>query len=427
MQRMVTLIGLEKVKPLHVGTPPAPLGSPLSKNPFWIVRDVHFHAFARLPTSRGTEIKSAKFSCFGQQWSVAVYPGGGFRSREGYVSFYLCNESPESIETHFKILMKHPTDQAQMAFGCGTTSSLPMKTFGASGSETSCWGTMIERQTVLTYLNNGALTLEIHLRASKQAEPTTSFVPSNSMRDNILKGFNSEEKSDVKFEVGGETETTASNRRKRAKSTATIFYASHWILDLNAPALADMCRPGAEAAVPIRGVEPKVFKMVLYFCYGGNVSKEELVANTKAIIEAADRFEIVNLKLQAEFFLTEHTEIAVENVLDNLLYANSKNLALFQEKIMDFVAGNVETIVGNISFDDIPGNLMTDLLTAVARGNISTGDEVPGDHLKFMRVAELRKRLHDRGLCIDGSRETMIALLRENSNSAIGEVDADQS
>ena len=35
--------------------------------------------------------------------------------------------------------------------------------------------------------------------------------------------------------------------------------------------------------------------------------------------------------------------------------------------------------------------------------------------MKFMRVGELRKRLHDKGLCIDGSRETMIALLKENT------------
>ena len=38
--------------------------------------------------------------------------------------------------------------------------------------------------------------------------------------------------------------------------------------------------------------------------------------------------------------LTEQTDITVDNMLDNLLYANSKNLALFQEKIMDFVAEN---------------------------------------------------------------------------------------
>ena len=269
---------------------------------------------------------------------------------------------------------------------------------------------------MLTYLNNGTLTLEVHLRTHKQGEPS-SFVPSNPCGDNMLKVFfNNEEMSDVTFEVGGEVESAADNR-KRARTTATTFHASHVILRLNAPSLADMCRPGDEAAVPINGVESKVFKMLLYFCYGGTIEEEELAANAKAIIDAADRFGIVNLKLQAEAVLTEQTDIAVNNMLDNLLYANSKNLALFQEKIMDFVAENGGKIVGNVSFDDVPSNLISDILTAFARGKNSTGETAPEDNLKFMRVGELRKELHDKGLCIDGSRETMIALLKENSPS----------
>mmetsp|Transcript_14631 Transcript_14631/g.33951 ORF Transcript_14631/g.33951 Transcript_14631/m.33951 type:complete len:208 (+) Transcript_14631:334-957(+) len=205
---------------------------------------------------------------------------------------------------------------------------------------------------MLTYLNNGTLTLEIHLRTNKQVDPA-SFVPSNPCSGNLLKGFNDEEMSDVAFEVGGEVESAA-NRRKRGKTITTRFHAFHAILRLNAPSLSDMCRPGDEAAVPINGVEPEVFKMLLYFCYGGKVSEDELEANAKAIIEAADRFEVINLKLQAEAVLTKQTEIMVDNMLDNLLYANSKNLALFQEKIMDFVAENGDRIVGNVSFDDVP-------------------------------------------------------------------------
>ena len=188
------------------------------------------------------------------------------------------------------------------------------------------------------------------------------------------------------------------------------------ILSLNAPSLAKMCKPGDEAAVPINGVEPEVFKTMLYFCYGGKISEEELAADAKAIIEAADRFGVVNLKLQAEAVLAEQTEITVENLLDNLLYANSKNLALFQEKIIYFVAENGGKIVGNVSFDDVPSNLISDILTAFARGKKTTNG-ASGDNLKFMRVGELRKRLHDKGLCIDGSREAMIALLKENSTS----------
>ncbi|EJK45748.1 hypothetical protein THAOC_35622 [Thalassiosira oceanica] len=396
------------VADVHVGTPPGPLSS-------WALRRVHFHGFAGLPTTRNEVVCSPEFSCFGRQWRVELYPGGHEDSKEGNVSVSLTNESPESIQAHFKIILKHPTDQNERLFRIESNDE--MVTFGARGGNGRY--NFAKRETMLTYLHNGTLSLEIHLRTYKKAEPD-SFVPSNSFCDNMLKGFNNEEMSDVAFEVGGEVESAA-NRRKRAKTTATTFHAFHSILRLNAPSLADMCRPGDEAAVPIIGVDPEVFKMVLYFCYGGTIKDEELAANAKAIIEAADRFGIVNLKLQAEAVLAEQTEITVDNMLDSLLYANSKNLALFQEKIMDFVAENGDRIVGNVSFDDVPGNLISDILTAVARGKRSISTSGPEDDMKFMRVSELRKQLHDKGLCIDGSRETMIALLMENIESGDNE------
>ena len=394
---------------VHVGTPPPP--GPLSE---WVIKKVHFHGFEGLTTARDEGVESPEFSCFGHKWTVEIYPGGDEDSKEGYVAVYLSNESPENIQACYNVVMKHPTDQTKMSFEAEWGDE--MMTFGAKGNR-NMWGSsdFATRETVLTYLDSGTLKLEIHLRTNKQTEPTR-FVPSNPFNCNMLKGFNDEEMSDVAFEVGGEVES-ATNRRKRAKTTATTFHTCHTILRLNAPSLADMCRPGDEAAVPINGVVPEVFKMLLYFCYGGMVSEEELSVNAKAIIDAADRFGIVNLKLQAEAVLTEQTDITVDNMLDNLLYANSKNLALFQEKIMDFVAENGGKIVGKVSFSNVPGELMSDLLTAVARGKKPTGEAVPDDDLTLMRVGELRKRLHDKGLCIDGSREAMIALLRENSAS----------
>ncbi|EJK57491.1 hypothetical protein THAOC_22457, partial [Thalassiosira oceanica] len=351
--------------------------------------------------------------CFGHKWSVEIHPGGNRLSKEGNVAAFLYNESPERIQAYNKIVLKHPTDRTKSTIQTETVGG--MDTFGARGEGGNGNGAanFTKRETMLTYLNNGTLTLDIHLRTYMQGDPD-SFVPPNSFCDNMLKGFNNEEMSDVAFEVGGEVESAA-NRRKRAKTTATTFHASHVILRLNAPSLADMCRLGDEAAVPITGVEPDVFKMLLYFCYGGKPSEEELAANAKAIIEAADRFGVVNLKLKAEAVLTKQTEITVDNMLDNLLYANSKNLALFQEKIMDFVAENGNKIVGKVSFGSVPGELMSDLLTATTRGSKSTGVAAPEGDLTFARVGELRKRLHDKGLSADGSRETMISLLRENA------------
>jgi len=394
------------VEEIHVGSPRGQLTD-------WVTKKVHFHEFEGLTTEREAAVKSPEFSCFGHKWMVAIYPVGKRQSEEGHVSVFLYNQSPENIQARYSIILKHPTDKTKRSFRANSV--LSMVLFGAERKGGNGKHNFAERETVLEYLNNGTLTLEIHLRTYKQGDPT-SFVPSNSFCGNMLKVFNNEEMSDVTFEVGGEVESAAS-RRKRAKTTATTFHAFHAILRVNAPSLADMCRPGDEAAVPINGVDPEVFKMVLYFCYGGKVSNYELAANAKAIMEAADRFGIVNLKLQAEAVLTEQTEITVDNMLDNLLYANSKNLALFQEKIMDFVAENGGKILGNVSFSSVPSELMSDLLTAVTRGQKSSSTSEPGDDLKLMRVSELRKQLHDKGLCIDGSRDAMIALLGENSAS----------
>ena len=54
------------------------------------------------------------------------------------------------------------------------------------------------------------------------------------------------------------------------------------------------------------------------------------------------------------------------------------------------MAENGDKIIGKVSFDDVPGNLMSDLLIAVARGNTSK-DDASKDDLKLMRVSDLRE------------------------------------
>ena len=54
------------------------------------------------------------------------------------------------------------------------------------------------------------------------------------------------------------------------------------------------------------------------------------------------------------------------------------------------MAENGDKIIGKVSFDDVPGNLMSDLLTAVARGKTNK-DDASKDDLKLMRVSDLRE------------------------------------
>merc|ERR1711957_447011 len=149
---------------------------------------------------------------------------------------------------------------------------------------------------------------------------------------------------------------------------------------------------------------------------GGKIPDEELMEIAEDLIDASDKYGVVSLKLAAEACYVESTTLTVDNVLDNLLYADSKNCALLKEAVMDFIVTHKYNIMGKVSFDNIPGGLVNDLLAAVARGEKEDGVQ-KGSSYHRMRVGALRKLLHEKGLDVDGSREAMIAFLKENSGS----------
>ena len=110
-------------------------------------------------------------------------------------------------------------------------------------------------------------------------------------------------------------------------------------------------------------------------------------------------------------------KITMDNAMDNLLYADALNLALLKEAVMDFLAENTEEASERISFSDVPGHVMKDLLVAFSRTK-KTKQVNQGDNNNFtiMRVSELRMKLAKVGLDVDGSREAMIETLKGSAN-----------
>ena len=84
---------------------------------------------------------------------------------------------------------------------------------------------------------------------------------------------------------------------------------------------------------------------------------------------------------------------------------------------MDYIVANKNNIMGKVSFDNVPSSMITDVLAAVARVHQSEEDG-DSESIKYnkMRVSELREKLDEQGLDVDGSREAMIAILKENSS-----------
>ena len=264
-------------------------------------------------------------------------------------------------------------------------------------------------------VNDGTLTIEVRMKKVGTTIAhlhSSQFTPKNPLCKNILQLFMDEESADVVFAVG--SEQSRDGRKKRAKTSTVAFYAHNLILQKCAPALAEMCGSG-KGDVPITDVKPDIFRHVLYYIYGGEISDEDMKANAKDIIDAADKYAVVNLKLEADLCYVKSTAISVDNFMDNLLYAEAKNCALLKEAVIDFAVENGQDVLEKVPLKDVPGGVFADILAAVTREKKSdTTTGVEGDQLSTMRVNELRNKLEEKGLDIDGSRETMISLLKES-------------
>ena len=391
---------------VDVGTPPEGYNE-------WTTALVRFHGFADLPTTRDVFVRSSQFSCFGHQWMLGLYPGGRANSEEGKVSITLCNKSSIGIKIQYGYSVRDADGREVV---CQKSSTDEFDVLGSSNSAW-CIDNYFERQTLLDALVKGSLVIEVRMKSMSTDKSITQFVPTNPLCKNILQKFMDEESADVVFEVDNVSSLENEDGRTNKKSkTTTTFYGHRFILEDISTMLAELCKSdesGGVTTVSITDVKPEIFKHMIYYAYGGKLSDEELESNAKDIINACDKYGVVNLKLEAEACYVESTEITMDNMMDNLLYADSKNLALLKETVMDYIVANKGDIMGKISFDDLPGSIATDLLAAMARGEQS-GDGDSKDYNK-KRVGTLRKMLDEKGLDVDGSREAMIALLKEES------------
>ncbi|KAL7540669.1 hypothetical protein ACHAWF_006749 [Thalassiosira exigua] len=359
---------------------------------------LRFGGFETLPTTLGVFVESPEFDCHGRQWQLRVYPYGSKASDYGDVVATLFSKVkfPRVDELIPMLALVGPG---------GYQKQFPQLHMNTSPYWDS-WTTKLGRATVRTsFVQEGSLVVQVHLGKNEQADeyaPSSPFIPANPFGHVILKQFMNEQSADVLFEVGNKK--ASDDGRKRVKTIPTTFYAHRFVLEHCAPLLFDTCTSSGEnirTPIKIDNVDSDIFHHLLYYVYGGKIDIDDIEENAKAIISAADRFGIVNLKLEAEASLVASTEITVDNVMELLMYANDKNCALLKEAAMDYLA-NSESALDTVSFSDVPGHLMKDLLASVHVNN-------------DVRVNTLRMKLHEKGSDIDGSRETMMALLEENS------------
>ncbi len=387
---------------VHVGTP-----SPEFQD--WETKRVYFHNFDAL-NKENDRVMSSAFSCLGHQWTVllCLEEGNECGNEMLGVLIYLFKESMGRINVKFGLSVKNCKNQ-------GIADYSTSHVFDTNENLGYGFDDLLPHQKALNNLVLGTLVVEVRL---KRHSPFP-FIPKNPSRCKIVQElFMDKETADVIFEVTmkqaiiKETDSS-STTTKKGKIWHTTFYAHSLILKKAAPLLAELCAT-ENSPFHIPNVSPETFHHLLQYIYGHDIHDfgAEL-SHTKEIIEAADRYGLTNLKLEAEALFVSSMALNLENLMEYLHFSDSKNCALLKESIVDFIVKKKVEILEERVLVEAPIDLVSDVLAAMLRIEKKDDTDDINDLYSAMSISDLRDAAFDKKLNIDGSRETLMTALKQ--------------
>ena len=373
--------------------------SPSTNDREWETNIVSFAGFADLSTPKGAQVKSSKFIRLGREWCVWIYPRGDSPSPdESQVSVFLVLSSPgKSLKVEFDLAIGGLTKGPLLY---EFTQPEPLNGYGHQAFST--------RNEILNHLVDGALMVKVKMRCAKASLP---FVPNNPATCKVVQSmFMDDEFADITFEIGGGLDDMS----------PTLFHAHRIVLTKAAPWLAELVISSTEtpSRIRIEDVSPDAFRALLLYIYGCKIPDfGKDLSRTKEIIEVADKYGVTNLKLEAEAHYVSSIKFNVDNIVENLLFAEARNCALLKERVMRFMVNNAVEIVEKQTLKDFPGGLLNDSLVALAikekesKCELNNGGNEP---MSTLPICELRRRAQEKGVDMDGTREMLISALDQD-------------
>lgn len=338
----------------------------------------NIHEFESLPQRRNEFIETPSLMCHGYEWRLKLYPRG--RGDGQFVSVFLrCVDIDGPKVTKFTLSIP--------------SSAKPEFTARIANIIISGWSEYARRDYILNPTKNclveGTLTIEVDIAVALESDSLRKYNPENTLSKDMLKMLekaNNEETADVVFQIG-----------------LDLVYAHSPILAARAPALAALVGDyDKKTPIPINDVDPAVFRMLLRHIYGGEIPNDDVLReNARTLIDAANKYGCSDMKLVAESEVASMA-ITTQNCADLILYADAKNCALLKEAAIDFFVANADEVMESDGFamvkesSKIMGELM---LTGLGKKEPS------------LRVGTLRRKLKERGLELDGSKEMLIKRL----------------
>jgi hypothetical protein len=375
----------------------------------WVTTKVDCsHGFKELPAERDEDIEvdfnSPGFECFGHRWHLHV------DGDDDEFGVRLRHSSKGKIDVLFNLRMINFEGRLLanvIGNRCkfdGERSQVPVP--GSGGRHQYSFPLIVKLSKIAEFATRGVLVIEVQMKRVDTSYSSLPFIPENPSACKTVRDlYMDEESSDIAFEVC--QQAGRNNAHKVARIEPASFYAHRMIVQKCSTTLAELCEAGRDRMRPIQitDVSPTVFRHLLNYVYGGQVSAGEMKLHAKEIIDASDKYGIPYLKLEAEACLVGTTTFSVENIMDHLLYADSKNCALLKEAAIDFIVDTKIEVLKRVSFKDVPGTLVSDVLTAFSRA------EGERDDFATLRISDLRRKVHEIGMNVDGSREVLLAIL----------------
>jgi hypothetical protein len=392
---------------VHVGHPPKEWEG-------WESHLVHFHNFASLPSGKGELVWSPEFRSFGHEWKVNMYPGGNSEAKAGNISLYLsyCSEGDFSVQQFHLSIKKKSGESVAERSASGEHKFVGTKSWG--------WNDFAARD-VITHadvLNNGTLTVEVRIEPV-EGDLCRNFIPKNPFVQHMLDLFLDEERADMSFEVESRPLIDASKDTSPAPGEVfrEVFHAHKFVLKTCAKGsiLGSLCEDcDGSTPLPITDVVPKVFRLMLRYVYGGDISAGEWKDHSKDLLEASDKYGLTNLKIEAEARYVKLLKISVGDVVETVAYAEKMNCFLLKEAAIDFIVTNANEVLASGTLMNIPESkdIIREILCSVAAMSKQEQHKIDSKDLHQLSMNDLRARLALLGDDFDGSKEALITRLK---------------